>query len=102
MGPQNILVDTRTRSDILQGQALFRGVKQLRRCLVMLKIFEKFSFPSIKKRWTKDKEIDGQKEKKKKRNKEKKKKSNKEKKKKRKKEKKKKRKKEKKKKRKKE
>ena len=28
-----------TRSDILQGQALFRGVKQLRRCLVMLKIF---------------------------------------------------------------
>ena len=47
-----------TRSDILQGQALFRGVKQLRRCLVMLKIFEKFSFPFIEKRWTKDKETD--------------------------------------------
>ena len=26
-----------TRSDILQGQALFRGVKQLRRCLGILK-----------------------------------------------------------------
>ena len=35
-----------TRSDILQGQALFRGVKHLR-CLVMLNNFEKFSFPSI-------------------------------------------------------
>ena len=34
-------VDT-TRSDILQGQALFRGVKQLRRCLGMLNNFEKF------------------------------------------------------------
>ena len=52
-----------TRSDILQGQALFRGVKQLRRCLVMLNNFEKFSFPSIEKRWTKDKETDRQKEK---------------------------------------
>ena len=41
-----------TRSDILQGQALFRGVKQLRRCLVMLNNFEKISFPSIEKRWT--------------------------------------------------
>ena len=50
-----------TRSDILQGQALFRGVKQLRRCLVMLKNFEKFSFPSIEKRWTKDKETHGKK-----------------------------------------
>ena len=30
-----------TRSDILQGQALFRGVKQLRRCLVMLRKKEK-------------------------------------------------------------
>ena len=47
---------TQTRSDILQGQALFRGVKQLRRCLVMLKIFEKFSFPSVVKRWTKDRD----------------------------------------------
>ena len=28
--------------------------KQLRRCLVMLNNFEKFSFPSILKRWTKD------------------------------------------------
>ena len=46
-----------TRSDILQGQALFRGVKQLRRCLVILINFEKFSFPSIEKK-------DGQKEKK--------------------------------------
>ena len=53
----------KTRSDILQGQALFRGVKQLRRCLVMLNNFEKFSFQSIEKRWTKDKETDGQKEK---------------------------------------
>merc|ERR1712035_29915 len=52
-----------TRSDILQGQALFRGVKSLRRCLVMLNNFEKFSFPSIEKRWTKDKDTDGQKEK---------------------------------------
>ena len=52
-----------TKSDILQGQALFRGVKQLRRCLVMLNNFEKFSFPSIEKRWTKDNETDGQKEK---------------------------------------
>merc|ERR1711973_290573 len=52
-----------TRSDILQGQALFRGVKQLRRCLVMLNNFEKFSFPSIEKKWTKDQETDGQKEK---------------------------------------
>merc|ERR1711973_262012 len=52
-----------TRSDILQGQALFRGVKSLRRCLVMLNNFKNFSFPSIEKRWTKDKETDGQKEK---------------------------------------
>merc|ERR1712198_671788 len=64
----------RTRSDILQGQALFRGVKQLRRCLVMLNKFEKFTFPPIEKRWTKDIETDGKKEKKKKRKKEKKKK----------------------------
>ena len=47
----------------IQGQAQFRGLKKLRRCLVMLNNFEKFSFPSIEKRWTKDKEIDGQKEK---------------------------------------
>ena len=46
-----------TRSDILQGQALFRGVKQLKQ--LMLNNFEKFSFPSIEKRWTKDKETDG-------------------------------------------
>ena len=44
-----------TRSDILQGQALFSGVKQLRRCLVMLNNFEKFRFPSIEKRWTEEK-----------------------------------------------
>ena len=31
----------------------------------MLNNFEKFSFPSIEKRWTKDKETDSQKEKKK-------------------------------------
>ena len=37
--------------------------KQLRRCLVMLNNFEKFSFPSIEKRWSKDKETDRQKEK---------------------------------------
>ena len=49
-----------TRSDILQGQALFREVKQLRRCLGMLNNFEKISFPSIEKRLTKDKETDGQ------------------------------------------
>merc|ERR1712189_61714 len=73
-----------TRSDILQGQALFRGVKQLRRCLGMLDNFEKFSFPSIEKDGQKTKR---QKEKKKKRKKEKKKKRKKEKKKKRKKEK---------------
>ena len=54
----------KTRSDILQGQALFRGVKQLRWCLVMLNNFEKFSFPSIEKRWTEDKETDRKKEKK--------------------------------------
>ena len=53
----------KTRSDILQGQALFRGVKQLRRCLEMLNNFEKFSFPSIEKRWTKDKETDKKKKK---------------------------------------
>ena len=41
-----------TRSDILQGQALFRGVKQPRRCLVILNNFEKFSFPSIETRAT--------------------------------------------------
>merc|ERR1712198_717335 len=58
-----------TRSDILQGQALFRGVKQLRRCLGMLNNFEKLSFPSIEKRWTKDKETDGQKRKKRKKDK---------------------------------
>ena len=53
------------RSDILHGQALFREVKQLRRCLLMLNNFEKFSFPSIEKRWTKDKETEGKKEEKK-------------------------------------
>ena len=35
------------------------------RCLVMFNNFEKSSFPSIEKRWLKDKETDGQKEKKK-------------------------------------
>ena len=40
----------------------------------MLNNFEKFSFPSIEKRWTKDKETDGQKEKEKKKKKKKKKK----------------------------
>ena len=60
----------RTRSDFLQGQALFRGVKQLRSCLGMLNRFENFSFPSIEKRWTKDKETDGQKRKKRKKKKE--------------------------------
>ena len=54
---------SQTRSDILQGQAQFRGVKQLRRCLVMLNNFEKFSFPSIEKDGQK---TDGQKRKKKK------------------------------------
>ena len=38
-----------TRSDILQGQAQFRELKKLRRCLVMLNNFEKFSVPSIEK-----------------------------------------------------
>ena len=38
----------------------------------MLNNFEKFSFPSIEKRWTKDKETDGQKRKRKKEKKEKK------------------------------
>ena len=52
-----------TRSDILQGQAQFRGLKKLRRCLVMLNNFEKLSFPSIEKRQTKGKETDRQKEK---------------------------------------
>merc|ERR1712198_722853 len=33
------------------------------RCLVMLNNFEKFSFPSIEKRWTKEKETHRQKEK---------------------------------------
>ena len=33
----------------------------------MLNNFEKFSFPSIEKKWTKDKKIDGEKEKQKKR-----------------------------------
>ena len=56
-------IKTKTRSDILQGQALFRGVKQLRRFLGMLNNFEKFSFPSIEKRWTKDEETDRQNEK---------------------------------------
>ena len=55
----------KTRSDILQGQALFRGVKHLRRCRVMLNNFEKFTFPPIEKRWTKDIETVGQKNKKK-------------------------------------
>ena len=57
-GSQSISILALTRSDILQGQALFSGVKQLRRCLVMLNNFEKFSFPSIEKIWTKDKETD--------------------------------------------
>ena len=58
-----------TRSDILQGQALFRGVKQLRRCLGRLNNFEKFSLPSIEKDGQK---TDGQKRKKKKKKEEKK------------------------------
>ena len=58
-----VRIDKETRSDILQGQALFTGLKQLRRCLVMLNNFGKLSFPSIEKRWTKDKKTDGQKEK---------------------------------------
>ena len=41
----NFLLIAKTRSDILQGQALFREVKQLRRCLGMLNNFEKISFP---------------------------------------------------------
>ena len=41
VGPNFVIMDFRgkTRSDILQGQALFRGVKQPRRCLVMLNNF---------------------------------------------------------------
>ena len=62
----NFRLMSKTRSDILHGQALFRGVNQLRRCLVMLNNFEKFSFPSIEKRWTKDKETDGKKKRRKK------------------------------------
>ena len=53
-----VRIDKETRSGILQGQALFTGLKQLRRCLVMLNNFEKFSFPLIEKRWTNDKETD--------------------------------------------
>merc|ERR1711872_598250 len=87
-----------TRSDILQGQALFRGVKQLRKCLVMLTILKNLAFHLLKKDGQKTKRQTDKKKKDKKRQKKKKKK----KKKKRKKEKKKKRKKEKKKKRKKE
>ena len=45
----------------------------------MLNNFEKFSFPSIEKRWTKDKETDGQKEKRQEKTKKKKKKKEKEK-----------------------
>ena len=54
----------KTISDILQGQALFRGVKQLRRCLGMLNNFEKFSFPSIEKDGQKTKRQMDKKEKK--------------------------------------
>ena len=43
-----ILCVKQTRSDILQGQALFIGVKQLR-TMVMLNNFEKFSFRQKKK-----------------------------------------------------
>ena len=47
------------RLDILQGQALFRGVKQMLTRCVWLHNFRKFSFPiSIEKRWTKDKQTD--------------------------------------------
>merc|ERR1711872_609436 len=38
-----------TRSDILQGQALFRGVKQLRMCLVILNILKNLAFHLLKK-----------------------------------------------------
>ena len=51
----------------------------IQRILGMLNNFEKFCFPSIEKRWTKDKETDGQKEKKKKKKKRKKEKENKQK-----------------------
>ena len=47
-----------TRSDILQGQALFRGAKQL------LTILENLAFLLLKKRWIKDRQTDKQKEKK--------------------------------------
>ena len=48
---KNCLLDTvLTRSDILQCQALFRGVKQLRRCLGMFNNFEKFSQKKKEKR----------------------------------------------------
>merc|ERR1711873_340419 len=75
-----------TRSDILQGQALFRGVKQPRRCLVMLKIFKNLAFHQLnkggqktkrqikRKKTRKDKKTKRKKDKKKKRKKEKKKK----------------------------
>jgi len=47
----------KTRSDILQGQAQFRGVKQMLTRVSGNHNFGKFSFPiSIEKRWTKDKQ----------------------------------------------
>ena len=55
-----------TRSDILQGQALFRGVKQLRRFLGMLNNFEKFSFHLLIKDGQRTKRQTDKKEKKKK------------------------------------
>merc|ERR1711980_81327 len=88
------VISKQTRSDILQGQALFRGVKQLRRCLVMLKILKNLAFHLLKKDGQKTKRQMDKKKKDKKRKKKEKKKRKKEKKKKRKKEKKKKRKKE--------
>ena len=57
---QSLPAVNKTRSDILQGQALFIGVKQLRRCLVILK---NLALHILIKRWTKDKETDRQKEK---------------------------------------
>ena len=42
-------ITVKTRSDILQGQAPFRGVKQLRMCLVILNILKNLAFHLLKK-----------------------------------------------------
>ena len=71
-------INDQRRSDILQGQAIFIRVKQnkighssrsssihwSKTTEVSGNNFEKFCFPSIEIRWTKDKETDGKKEKK--------------------------------------